>query len=353
MQKIITLSFLVFFLATASYPVLARTIHVPAEFAKIEQAVLRAAENDTILVGPGEYILDYGNILIEQDQLTLKSTDGPEKTIIKGRADNPVISLSEGSRVFIEGFTITSFHDDEFISVRGGGIFCASLSIPVIMNNIIKDNRAIFGGAIFCANRSNPKIRNNKIIGNYASTSGGGIFSNRATPDIYSNRFENNRASTSGGGIFINRDTAIIRGNIFWKNSSRSGGAIGAERSSTAIINNTMVANSAEFGGGIMVDGGPVRMANLILWQNDDDLYYTGYSPFSRPAFSDISDGDFRGVNGNSMVDPLFADMENGNFVLSENSPCIDAGNPEPMFFDTNGSKNDMGAYGGPKPYSE
>jgi hypothetical protein len=105
----------------------------------------------------------------------------------------------------------------------------------------------------------------------------------------------------------------------------------------------------ATYGGGIFFQGGSVRIINTILWDNKDDLYSAWFSPASRPGHSNIGDGDFRGLNGNISSDPLFIDPENGDFRLRPDSPCIDAGNPDPIYYDPDGSKNDMGAYGGAK----
>ena len=90
-------------------------------------------------------------------------------------------------------------------------------------------------------------------------------------------------------------------------------------------------------------------MINLILWQNEDDLYFRQLGSASRPDHSNIGDGDFRGLNGNISADPLFANPEKGDFRLQPDSPCINSGNLEPIYDDHNGSRNDMGAYGGPE----
>ena len=67
---------------------------------------------------------------------------------------------------------------------------------------------------------------------------------------------------------------------------------------------------------------------------------------FDWSTFSNIQDG-LEG-EGNMNIDPLFTDPENGDYHLQGTSPCIDAGNPDSEYNDTDGSRNNMGAYGGP-----
>ncbi len=45
--------------------------------------------------------------------------------------------------------------------------------------------------------------------------------------------------------------------------------------------------------------------------------------------------------------DPLFTDFANGDFTLTSDSPCIDAGPPDPQYNDRDGSRNDIGMFGG------
>jgi len=47
----------------------------------------------------------------------------------------------------------------------------------------------------------------------------------------------------------------------------------------------------------------------------------------------------------NLFMDPLFADPANFDFYLTENSPCIDAGNPDPDYYDPDETIADMGAF--------
>jgi hypothetical protein len=328
---------------------LAEILQVPNRYLSIQEAIDASDSGDTIIVGSGTYRLYSGNISITKDSITLKSEFGPAKTKIEGRGNRPVITVVDGSHAVIQGFTITSVNDPDTRPVQGGGIYCAPSSAPTITNNVIIGNRAVFGGGIYCAPWSSPMIKNNALSRNSAVQFGGAIFSYMASPSISNNQVFENEASSAGGGLFCNRDTARITNNIIWKNTAQSGGGISSDRASCTMINNTITQNVATYGGGIFFQGGAVRIINTILWENKDDLYSAWFSPSSRPDHSNVGDGDFRGVNGNISADPLFRDPEQGDFRLEPGSPCIDAGDPDPMYHDLDGSKNDMGAYGGPE----
>jgi len=45
----------------------------------------------------------------------------------------------------------------------------------------------------------------------------------------------------------------------------------------------------------------------------------------------------------------VFKNVSKANFVLRKKSPCRNAGDPARKFKDPDGSRNDMGAFGGPK----
>ena len=52
---------------------------------------------------------------------------------------------------------------------------------------------------------------------------------------------------------------------------------------------------------------------------------------------------------GNIDADPMFVDPDNDDYRLQPDSPCINTGNPAAIYNNVDGSRNDMGAYGGPK----
>jgi|GEM_PF-1335880 len=48
---------------------------------------------------------------------------------------------------------------------------------------------------------------------------------------------------------------------------------------------------------------------------------------------------------GDIYVDPKFVDADNDDYHLRNNSPCIDTGDPNPIYNDSDGTRADMGAY--------
>ena len=51
--------------------------------------------------------------------------------------------------------------------------------------------------------------------------------------------------------------------------------------------------------------------------------------------------------NENLDTDPKFTDFANGDFTLASDSPAINAGPPDPQYNDRDGSRNDIGMFGG------
>ncbi|HSD21028.1 MAG TPA: M6 family metalloprotease domain-containing protein [Anaeromyxobacter sp.] len=76
-----------------------------------------------------------------------------------------------------------------------------------------------------------------------------------------------------------------------------------------------------------------------------------GYNAYSRNRV-DVSAVDATGDDalgpGDVRVDPLFVNPDAGDYRLAPGSPCIDAGDPDSAYRDADGSRADIGAFGGP-----
>jgi hypothetical protein len=305
---------------TCIVKVLPPGLHVPEMYETIQDAIDIAFDGNTILVAPGTY---HENIDFLGKAITVKSTDGPEVTIIDGDQNHNVVTFNsdETANSVLDGFTISNGSDYD-----GGGINCYGSS-PVILGNIITQNGAFFGGGISCTEDSLPVIKNNIITNNTAIDSGGGIFSAHSWPIITNNVITNNSADETGGGICYYTyygDPISITNNI--------------------IINNI----AGSYGGGIYSWGPSPTITFCNVWNNTPDNYYA-----CDPDSSCIED------------DPQFIEHPIcGPYYLDESSPCIDTGNPSPEYNDIedpnnpgfalppgqNTTRNDMGCYGGPTP---
>ena len=85
-------------------------------------------------------------------------------------------------------------------------------------------------------------------------------------------------------------------------------------------------------------------MAQRIIWNNVPESIYSIGVTEPIITYSNIEgDSTWFGV-GNINADPLFTDLENGDYTLQEDSPCIDAGDPDSPW-DPDGTIADMGAY--------
>ncbi len=150
-----------------------------------------------------------------------------------------------------------------------------------------------------------------------------------------------NGLTNYGGGIYLNSSSPILEHLVIWDNYARryGGGVYATHNSNPTMINVTISGNRADLGNGAFhrYDGSDATILNSILYDN---------TPFGMPdeltvTYSDIEHG--YGGEGNIDDDPDWVDPDNGDFSLSEDSPCIDTGDPDSPV-DRDGSRADMGA---------
>jgi len=260
----------------------------------------------------------------------------------------------------LENVTVYNNH-----ALEVGGIYCRD-SNPRLKNVMIRGNgswtTSSRGGGISLIN-SNPYMENVIIKDNEYGYGGGGIYMSGSNLTLINGKIINNgNDSGEGGGIQSNDSNILLKNVIIAKNRySIRGGGIFCNNSSLTLENVTLTDNEGrEYGGGILcANSSNITVMNSIFWNNYfGEIFFNDTSCSIKVSYSDIQGGEEGIVNnnndtidwqdGNIDKDPLFADSENNDFYLQQGSPCIDAGNPALEHNDPDGSRNDMGAYGGP-----
>lgn len=113
-----------------------------------------------------------------------------------------------------------------------------------------------------------------------------------------------------------------------------AGGSLLQLQNITAFLNTTSVA-----GGALETSGGvTVLVTDSILWSNSaaiGDQINVDPTCTVIVSYTDI-EGELKGIEGkatwgssNIDADPLFANPNSGDFHLTADSPCIDAGDPD------------------------
>lgn len=288
--------------STTSHPIV-----VPTQQPTIQDGIRAIGIGDTVLVEPGEYAC---NLILGSKGITVLSTDGPASTIIRP------LDSTKGTIVFtpssmpstIEGFTISR-----------SGVFAiyASRAVPRLIRNVIRANI----GAIKADDCDWLTINENAFDGN-------GILS-----------------QTHAAIALDLCDSISVSRNLFY--NGKSNGEMSLSRASGKVINNTIFVGRSY---GVFTSRGKVVLLNNIVTSAPDYAigeyiagavaadYNCTYD--NRADYDDVLPG-----SGSVYADPHFIDPASADFHLASNSPCIDAGHPDPQYNDPDGSRNDIGAF--------
>lgn len=285
----------------------------------IQPAIDAASLGDTVRVEAGNYIED---IQLRTGVNVVGA--GFNETTLKGTGTRSVVTATGVTDARLEGFKIHGSGSGSGmagVSISGGsvqiannlitanknGVYISSGSSAIIRNNIIRENGdpadAFLDYGIICLS-STPLIANNLILKN----AGAGVYFAWAA---------------SSGAQVINNTVAQNNDQGVWCN----------EQADVIIKNNILTANST----GVSASGNahPAISFNNI-WLNSFRNYDAQSGGTAVAGLGDIS------------ADPVFGTSSGLGYALDLGSPCIDAGDPGAIYNDRDGSRNDMGAYGGP-----
>ena len=254
------------------------------------------------------------------------------------------ISVRTGTTLTIEEGTIIFFKPKTGFYINGGIRAIGNKELPIIFKGVRDEWNGIHSTNptdslifIFC------KIQD-VYLPISSSMKFGAIESRNANLSIKNCYFYYNYAQ-NGGALALFDCSTEIKNNIFYRNETLDyGGAILSQNSSNKIINNTFYKNYC------LNFGGAISLINPVYEEIQNNIFFDNFSYNGDTRIHFVS-GDstkifeeFNFLDPDSL-DPLF--KSSTDFHLKENSPCKDAGNPSPEFNDSDGSRNDQGAYGG------
>jgi len=340
-------------------------INVPSDYTTIQGGIDASSTADTVLVQPGTYVENINfngkNIVLGSLYLTTNDTTYISSTIINGNNWDKAVYIAGSDSLITKlvGFSIIN----GLIGIEMSGDSTKVQHCRIYNNNHPGDS---CGGGVVA---SGGIIEYCEVFGNHAR---------------------------HGGGMHLSGSIVVKNCNIYSNTCNDNGSQLqfgnGAPKISNCIITATnSQQNVIEFRWGTLAE-----LENILIINNDHDVFYSwdvsnpilknvtiiniessnaNLVTIGAPSYFTIKNSIVYGFTlsevtgvaatysmfnnsvsgiGNIVSDPLFVDTANGDFHLSDYSPCIGAGtatgapstdiegNPRP---NPPGSNPDMGAY--------
>ncbi len=279
------------------FPPAERVIYVKKNAPEPLQYYVDMAEPyDEILVAAGVYDIGGRQLdkkgpatrLVIDKPLTLRSEEGPEKTVIAGGTLTRCVYLGNCARLI--GFTITGGQTER------------------LEEGSLGEELTAYSGAGVWA-EPDGVLENCVVISNRALWYGGGLYGGKA----YRCVFDGNWSRRSGGGASYSKLSNCL---FQYNRAGRFGG--GAHR--CVLKNCTLAHNRAEIMGGGTAYG---QAVNTVMQHNQTLLAH--HNCFETEMQYCSSDPVEAGI-GNIGGDPEFNNSDQGVFLLLYKSPLIDAG---------------------------
>ncbi len=292
-----------------------KVIRVPQDQPTIAAAVNLAVSGDTVLISDGTY--NERSILLTK-AITLTSANGNAATSVNGQNLGGIFQVNlppgDSGKVTIQGITIKG-------GIVGGG-WAAGIRR--------------FAGRL--------EVRDCLFEQNYAN---GGVIDARGAADYSAYEqakalvvdcvFRNNSSENFAGVLGVTAVRCLFYGNTGFNNPAVIG---------SSWATNCTAYNNTGGAGNPWTTGGATSstLVNCILWANSgfNGQQIDGTAP-GTVDYSTVQGG--HAGTGNLSLNPLFLNAATGDFHLQANSPAINAGHP--MILDSDGTRSDMGAYGG------
>ncbi len=348
-------------------------------FDDVQEAIDAAADGDTVLVAPGEYVvtepLNYNRMHAPEDpgsppvkNITVQGRAGAGETRIRktegydhDRGSVVIFESGETQSSVLEGFTLTGGDKTEGSGVTciasspavvsctiagnvaglGGGVLCDDSS-PRLTDCTICENTAGLGGGVYCTGDSSPNLSSCTIVRNGAVGGGGVYCDTNATPTLRNCRIVGNAAG-DGGGVYCSYDArpSLINCTIIGNAAPITGGGGGGLwciGSAPALTNCTIAGNWARGdGAGISCNrGSTAQVTNCPIYGNraGDDGGGVYCSRESRPRLMNCTIADNTARDRGDDVCCLCSNPVLGNCIIrgSADAPVYVCGDSDPSF---------------------
>jgi PKD repeat protein len=280
------------------------------------------ADTDMLYISPGT------EIYIENDAQF--SINGSLQADASTRDGEPIIFTSNSSW---QGFRFNGTQANNIIAnceISKATVSAIRIennsSLDIIGNKIYDNSSTALAAAIDVTSSSNVLITQNIIANNFSSNTIGGIQCTNAPIEITNNIIVNNSGSYGAFILQNNSDVELTNNTIANNESNGTNQYLFFIFNSAPVIRNCIIIDNNS----IFFTGGTVDVTYTCISGG-----YTGTSNINEdPLFIAPSGGDGIAFNG-----------LNAHWWLQEGSPCIDAGDPDAMYNDPDGSRNDMGQW--------
>jgi hypothetical protein len=355
-------------------------IDVPADYARITDAISAAGTGDRVCVLAGTYVesvsLDKDIVLEGQDRDT---------TVLDAGGGSPVLTLDGNSAVAeVRGFTLTG-------GVGSSAVVLRSTNSDALLADLLFEDNAAEGdaqctGALVAVDGGHLvmdriEVRNNTVacydvwgLFFFRGAASAALSHVRLTGNTIEAELDVHGGFTVYSGAELTMDNLVIAGNTI---SARGVSAptvkaiaLASEGGVVTVTNAAIHGNVVDVGAGTVQSGvihdtsGSIALSNVSISSNTvsaativatvnqgaNSYGYCNIHDQAEPAFESMADP--RGSGGTIDVDPGFVDESatdpaRWDLTLEDGSAMRDQGSPD--LVDTDGSRSDIGAYGGPE----
>jgi hypothetical protein len=324
------------------------------------QDAMNAAEH-CVRIRAGEYT---ENLDFNGRNLDVQGVDGRDVTILRGRGNDAVVHVDGGETATLAGVTITGGTGTGTTEYRvGGGVYVIEPVRLTLRDVRITQNAASAGGGIY-ASYCTLDLVDVDIDGNEADAGGAFLQGGGSLTGTRVRILGNSGGYAAAGYVAYGTtafDNLIANGNRGMEGSDGFYllGAGFQLRNATVVDHDIGITvdaidgstNTLDFDG-VIVGGGDYDV--YVYADNVIDVRWSMFFDWNVGAwFPEGSDPALEGNEGGNMkANPGFVaftangDWSDDDLHLPEGSPAIDAGNPDST--DPDGTRADMGAYGGP-----